>query len=468
MMKLLYFLAALLPLTQVSSQPAAFQLIFGNGNSQETGVGVEQDAEGNIYLLGNTRSDTTNGQDVLLVKTDLFGAVIWQKSYDNGNSEFAQDFVLRNGKLVIVGESSSFGAEFDKNAFVLQTDLDGNKLEFSTYGSPLKTEMFQSVAATSKGFVTCGFVTSEIGVGNDILVHHFGDLPLESWERVFGMPENDIAISIAQMPNGNIALCGDRQKDAGDYNAFVAVLDPRGILLYETQLESPYNGGSKNLTISHDGHILVVGEMATPTSAAFDIFLTKLTAEAQLLWTTYLPSSDASDAGFGICQVNEGSYLITGYSYNEAAANTDLVAISVDSLGAEVDRKYYGGPGLDIGYDVKPALGGGLLIAGRTSKPEHDDAILIYDHLNLATASQMVSPKAEQFDLFPTPVKSGGFIRFDPAWTGAAYALSTVFGSSAKSGTLEGGLHIGDLPPGMYLMEVEKAGKAGFARVVVQ
>ncbi len=450
----------------LTSQSAPFQLIYGNEDSQEVAIGSIQVADGSIYMVGNIQSDTTTGQDVLLVKVSPMGEVIWSKTYDNGQSEFAQDFILKNGQFIIAGESNSIGV-FDKNAFILKVDTDGNLLAFSLFGEPSLGEQFQSIAATETGYIACGYISSTTGIGNDVYVRYFGAGLVDSWEKVLGVPVNDIGMSVAQLPNGNYVLCGDRLVDSVTYNAFVMILDHRGEVLHETVIASPHNGGSKNLIVSSSGDILVVGEMATPTSMAFDIFLAKISPQGELLWVNYVPSTDASDAGFGLCEVNPGSLVITGYSYNEAAANTDIVAISVDSLGLEVDRKYFGGPGLDIAYDVKPSLSGGLLIAGKTSFTSHQDAILIHDFLALATGTNASAPQIEKLDISPNPAPAGAALHLPNAWLGGEWQLVDVVGKKMAQGVVNQPLVVGELPAGTYFLWVKKAGKAGVGKLVV-
>ena len=127
-------LAALFFTFFLAAQTAPFQLVFGSPRGFEVGIGSLQVSDGSIYLLANVQSDTTTGEDVLLVKVSPAGEAIWSRSYDGGESEFAQDFILKNDRLIIAGESNEIGG-LNKDGFILQVDLDGNLLEFSTYGT---------------------------------------------------------------------------------------------------------------------------------------------------------------------------------------------------------------------------------------------------------------------------------------------------------------------------------------------
>jgi len=449
------------------AQTEPFQLIYGSEQGFEVGIGSLQVPDGSIYMLANVQSDTTTGEDVLLVKVGIDGEVIWSKSYDGGESEFAQDFILKNDRLIIAGESNEIGG-LNKDGFILQVDLDGNQLSFSTYGTGSLNEQFQSIAATEDGYIACGFASSTIGVGNDIFIKKFGATPLESWSKTLGEPVNDISMSIAQLPDGHYAVCGDRLVAPMAYNPIVLILDSKGNLLHTVVIDSPYNGGSKNLTVTASGDILVVGEVATPTSSNFDVYVAKVSAEGELLWGKYVPSTDASDAGFGICEVNPGSILVTGYSYNEAAGNTDIVAISLDSLGNEVDRKYFGGPGLDIAYDIQPSATGGILVTGKTSLPTHVDAILIHDFLTLATNAVEPQNPVEQFTISPNPASAGAQLQLPEKWLNAAWTLTDEMGRDIAQGIVNQSIGTSYFPAGTYFLSVKKAGRTGVAKLVLQ
>ena len=275
-------------------------------------------------------------------------------------------------------------------------------------------------------------------------------------------------MSIAQLPDGHFAVCGDRRVGPMAYNPIVLILDNKGNLLHTVVIDSPYNGGSKNLTVTANGDILVVGEVATPTSSNFDVYVAKVSTEGELLWGKYVPSTNASDAGFGICEVNPGSTVVTGYSYHEAAGNTDIVAISLDSLGTEVDRKYFGGPGLDIAYDIQPSAAGGILVTGKTSLPTHVDAILIHDFLTLATNAVEPQTPVEQLTISPNPALPGMQIRLPENWLGSAWTLTDEMGKITAQGIVNQAIETDGLPSGTYFLWVKKDGKTGVAKMILQ
>jgi hypothetical protein len=71
-----------------------FLKYFGNDGNQK-GVDVEVDSEGNFYLLGSTDSlgGNTEGKErqIILIKTDAKGDLIWQKYFGTSNVDNARD-----------------------------------------------------------------------------------------------------------------------------------------------------------------------------------------------------------------------------------------------------------------------------------------------------------------------------------------------------------------------------------------
>ncbi len=451
-------------------QTTPFELIYGaDTSSNEVGVASIQMPGGEIFMLGNILSDTTNAYDVLLVKMDAAGQPLWAKSFDNGDSEFANHFIFQSGKFIIVGESNQIGG-FDKNGFVLQVDEAGNELDFSLFGSPLKGEQYQNVVATDAGYLITGFATGETNADNDVLVRHETGLLLNSWERTYGSEINEVGMGAGQLANGNFIISGDKQVEDEKYNPFVLVLDANGDVLHETVLKSEFNGGCKNLLVSESGDTYVVGEMATPSSVAFDVYLAKVSPAAEVLWTKWIASSDGPDAGFDICQVNSGSFFITGFGYNEASESTDIAAISIDEEGNEIDRSWFGGDGLDLAYDVKPAQGGGFILTGKTYRGADVQAIVIHDFLEIATVGNEEKWEIEKLEIAPNPLAKSGVVCLPEGWESGVWRLVSGGGKIVRQGVVSNcqiEIPAANLPGGTYFLNLEKQGRQAVGKLVV-
>mgnify|MGYP002621682875 FL=1 len=82
-----------------------------------------QDEEGNIYISGKYYGIGTNG-DVLTLKFDSAGTLIWENSYTHGlnNYESGLALFLKNGNLYVAGGSQNDGVGSHYDYFLLKID----------------------------------------------------------------------------------------------------------------------------------------------------------------------------------------------------------------------------------------------------------------------------------------------------------------------------------------------------------
>ncbi len=115
---------------------------------------------------------------------------------------------------------------------------------------------------------------------------------------------------------------------------------------------------------STGGTIIIAGNTKSFGAGAGDIYLLKLNAQGDTLWTrTYGGEND--DVAMAVQQTADGGFIIAGYS-NSFSASQDAYTIRTDANGSVVWSKTFGGSGDDAAYNVKETSTGGFIIAGYT------------------------------------------------------------------------------------------------------
>ncbi|HML17206.1 MAG TPA: SBBP repeat-containing protein, partial [Bryobacteraceae bacterium] len=59
------------------------------GTGTDTGNGVATDSAGNVYVAGSTTSYGAGGQDVLLLKYDPSGHLLWARTWGGPSNDYA-------------------------------------------------------------------------------------------------------------------------------------------------------------------------------------------------------------------------------------------------------------------------------------------------------------------------------------------------------------------------------------------
>jgi hypothetical protein len=204
-----------------------FLKYFGNDGNQQ-GIDLDVDSDGNIYLLGI--SDSLGSPDfrerqLMLVKTDAKGSLIWQKTFGTPKIDNARDLLITtdNQLVVLANTAASFSTgNIDSDIYIAIFDKNGALLRTKIFGFENATnEIGYSISQTKDGFIVAGstaFVdpkngslnTLESDITDGLIVRFYADLSLypSLWRQRSGTEFSDVVVSVIQNGNGDFSLFG--------------------------------------------------------------------------------------------------------------------------------------------------------------------------------------------------------------------------------------------------------------------
>lgn len=182
---------------------------FG-GSENDYGNMVHQTADGGFFVSGDTKSFGFGLYDTYLLKLDLSGNLIWQKTFGDKFSNGNQGFLLtRNGNLLMYGESNIDSiSPFDGT--IQMIDTGGNPIWLTHSGSPFYTDALFSATETSDGgFVLCGYSSSYNNGGpSDVVLVKTDSAGTILWTRTYGEKDIDIGYDIQISRSGGFLAAG--------------------------------------------------------------------------------------------------------------------------------------------------------------------------------------------------------------------------------------------------------------------
>ncbi len=234
--------------------------IFGNfvwqksfgGRYTDTLHKVIELSDSSILLAGSSNSvmekdkHTINKglSDWWLIKLNLDGTVIWEKSFGNvGNDELTAVVETLDNKILLGGSFSNVSEEgtSDLDIAVKKIDLDGTVLWENTYDTGDR-DILTDISLNKDGsFLLSGFIGSTIknsasgklqantkkGV-DDFYVLKISDTGEELWEKSIGTDKKEILNKSIQTRDGGYVLMGSSMpvlpKDANDVNFYIVKL----------------------------------------------------------------------------------------------------------------------------------------------------------------------------------------------------------------------------------------------------
>jgi hypothetical protein len=140
------------------------------GSKADFGSGVEIAQDGGFVIVGSTASFGAGYSDAYLIKTDISGAFLWEKTYggikdDHGYSIYPS----RDGGYIITGTTESFGAQ-SIDIYVIKIDFLGNEIWSDNYGgakSDFGRMVFQD---QGRDYMVVGYSYSNSSGGSDIYI----------------------------------------------------------------------------------------------------------------------------------------------------------------------------------------------------------------------------------------------------------------------------------------------------------
>src|SRR6185295_5666939 len=236
------------------------------GNSDDFGYSVQQTIDGGFIVAGSSMSNNgdVSGNhgyhDVWIVKLDSAGNIIWQKSFGGSAGDFAYSIQQTlEGGFIIAGWSNSIDGDVTGNHgnddyWIVKLDMSGALVWQKSLGGSGNDQARSVQQTTDSGFIVSGFSFSNDGdvSGN----HGYGDywivkLDTEGnleWQKCLGGSANDQAHSISTTTDGGFVVAGysfsydfDVSGNHGGSDYWIVKLSSIGNLEWQKSL-----GGSDN------------------------------------------------------------------------------------------------------------------------------------------------------------------------------------------------------------------------------
>ncbi|MBL7900016.1 MAG: T9SS type A sorting domain-containing protein [Crocinitomicaceae bacterium] len=175
------------------------------GNDSDWGNSVIVTNDSTYAIGGYTNSFGAGGFDFYLVRTDVNGIPIWQKTYGGSNWDKGESIaqVASDSGFVIVGETYSYGAG-GKDMYIVRTNKNGDTIWTQTYGGT-EDDWATAVLIDGDSIVICGGTKSYGSGMSDGVIIKMGLDGNIGWEKIAGMSNEDYFNTIIKQPTFYLA-----------------------------------------------------------------------------------------------------------------------------------------------------------------------------------------------------------------------------------------------------------------------
>jgi hypothetical protein len=289
-----------------------WQKVYGTSQSDEEALSVQQTIDGGFVVAGNMQSCSLGLKDILVLKLNQQGDVMWKKLY---GQEEEYDYVASvkqtpDGGYIIGGYVSAFDTG-GGNAQVIRTDSSGT-VSWHTSLAGNRLDRLYSLDLTMDGGYVLGGASWSFGLGGeDLWIVKLTSIGVVQWQRTYGGESDDIAYDIRQTTDGGYIVAGRTSSFAGS--------DGSGI-------------GALILKIGNDGGITRCGISAVSTAEAIRPPLATMSFSLQHSMSSLVPGDADFITGDDLAEMEKVCF------FNPVDGDDDGIATVIDNCPDHYNR----------------------------------------------------------------------------------------------------------------------------------
>jgi hypothetical protein len=381
---ILCLVLSLLPLVRAAEDsPELWSKTYG-GDGKDASTSLVHTSDGGYALAGFTYSSGNGDSDALLVKTDEYGNMEWNKTI-GGPDNYSADSLIQtsDGGFAFVGTNSSYHEGYVpigtipegawSSVWLVKTDEYGNIEWNRTFDTETGFHYGSSLLQTSDGgYALAGHSISFEEEDSDLLLIKTDSHGIMQWSKLYGgsAGESDPQ-GFIQTVDGGFALACKRFPFGSVYvDAWFIKTDESGNLEWNKIFGGDGMDYPTSLVQLSDGSFVFAGCTDSYGYGGYDFWLIKIDNYGNMEWN-YTYGTQNMDTNPSLVQTFDGGFALAGYTHYDSFA--DLLLIRTDNLGNMLwNHSYSGGVVLGLPSLVQ-TIDGGFAFSGAKGDFESED-----------------------------------------------------------------------------------------------
>jgi hypothetical protein len=269
-------------IVKTNSQGVAEYMRLYSMAGDQWGFKIREHKDSGFMIVGHSLPTADTG-DLLIIRLDPEGNILWQKLLDGGGFEAFPDFqATSDDRFVISTYTTSFGN--GRNAMVLKFDDSGEIIWSKTYGG-LGFEGAYGIQQTRDGgyAVTGWFKDNGNNTSDDLWLMKLSPSGKIQWQYQYGGSKTDTGVSIAVERDGNLFVSGYTSSfGSGNEDIWILKFSSAGKILFEKTYGGVMGDWSQSAKLARDGGIFVTGLNILPLRIRQSAFVVKLNSSGEL------------------------------------------------------------------------------------------------------------------------------------------------------------------------------------------
>lgn len=386
------------------------------GNNQPNDITI--DASGYIYITGASWVTAQQDFDLLLLKYDSNGNLLWDRTLDNGDGQLDTGYELAidpYGNAIVAGLS-------EPKAYLVKYSPTGDLLWQDEHLGYSTNDEWRRVETDSVGNI---YVLGEIsppGEPNHLWTAKYDSAGNILWEDNYTGTADEAcyAGNLTIMPDGGVVITGQSWDVPNSISIVTIRYAPNGTKLWQQLEKAGYAQTSgKDVASDKEGNIYITG-YGYNYSYQEDIITLGYSPDGNLLWTQIYAAPDPAQSDYPqvIAVDDSANVFVTGHSWDAASSNNYTTIM------------YSRGSTTIIGPGEKPVVDANVVVQEPWPNPFNPSTTIAYEIFKPANV------KIEIFNL-------------------VGQKIQTLFNNQMLPGSHEIEFNAQNLPSGVYLCRIE-------------
>ncbi len=450
---------------------AQFLKVFKSSPYDQEGLDVLPTADGGYLIGGYTTNNTLNDCDVLLIKSDGAGNEQWRKTFGGSKPDFPYHMLqAADGNYFLVGYSQSYGGG-DYDILLIKVNSSGVLIWQKTYGSN-GNDLARDIIATSDGnYMIVGWSKAAGQPDNNANLIKIDPAGTVIWNKFYGSNADDYGNSIQKTDDGGYIMIGQTFGfGASGGDAWLVKLNSNGDTTWTKRFGGSQNDEGYYLTVANDGGYVFLVRDSSNAGKDIDVRMIKTDPSGNEVWNKVY-GGNLKDTPKMVQKTSDGGYIVAAISRSFGWVNPDMWILKCNSSGDTTWTRHYGGAQNEHCYVVREMPDGSFIATGKAASygPDFDPIFLKLNSAGTLVVGIEEGKSPTAFEVFPNP--SNGNLSVTIAFQGKFLEVRDLLGRLVESKQLRGESEVNlqlSTDPGVYLLTVSDDTRKISKKIIVQ
>lgn len=297
--------------------------------------------ENGYYICGTVETNTNNRCG--LIKIDLNGNVVWQKTYKDQIEFYSSNSdIIRNqdGTLVICGVTFNDTIS-NEEISLIKVDSLGNKLWSKRIGNQLQDdEIYKILKDTDGGYLLAGTSFNFNFRQNDFYLIKTDSTGNIIWEKTYGSQRDENCNFFLKHGSQYILAGNSKDSTTNEYNMTLMTLDSSGGVLSSVVFPIPGYESIQSIATTSQNEMIIVAKSKGPATLMNDnSLILKIDSVGNTLWLKYL--SGVNNFPSSVI-VDPSNNIIVSGAIRNTITDINAFVIKLDPLGNIISQLSFG------------------------------------------------------------------------------------------------------------------------------